>query len=343
MNTHVRDNLRYLKGIDGRTDFESAVAFITDETSTLTGAQNNVVLAAATVIFRWNGASTATFTGLDSGVDGRIVIIVNVATTNLILNDEDALSTAANRFALTGNLTLRADQGVLLCYDSTSSRWRALSPVTPVTVPDGGTGAATLTGILIGAGTGAFTGVVPAASQSVRRNAGDTAYEAFTPAAAVITREGGNTTEATTTSTTVVDLLSATTLTIAAAEPALIVVDTRRINVGGFVASYGLKLNTTDVITTRGSSAYGFSARGGSDLQGLIACVIGARVTSYLRSAARMASHQGDVTNDGEALNVATANMPTAEVTDVVIEGVTNNAGDTTAADELHVYSLAAS
>ena len=124
MNTHVRDNLRYLKGIDGRTDFESAVAFITDETSTLTGSNNNVVLAANTVIFRWNGASTATFTGLDSGVDGRIVAIVNVASTNLVLNDEDALSTAANRFALTGNLTLRPDQGVLLVYDSTSSRWR---------------------------------------------------------------------------------------------------------------------------------------------------------------------------------------------------------------------------
>ena len=136
MNTELRDNLRYLKGLDGRTDLESAVAFITDETSTLTGTQNNVVLAANTVMFRWNGASTATFTGLDSGVAGRIVVIVNVATVNLVLNDEDAGSLAANRFALTGNLTLRPDQGVLLEYDSTSSRWRVGASGGPIDASD---------------------------------------------------------------------------------------------------------------------------------------------------------------------------------------------------------------
>ena len=176
MNTHVRDNLRYLKGIDGRTDFESAVAYINDETSTLTGAQNNVVLAANTVIFRWNGASTATFTGLDSGVDGRIVAIVNVSTVNLILNDEDALSTAANRFALTGNLTLRPDQGVFLVYDSTSSRWRVSASGGPVDASDIltgtiatarlGSGSASATTFLRGDQTWDLPGGISAATQA---------------------------------------------------------------------------------------------------------------------------------------------------------------------------------
>ncbi len=52
---------------------------------------------------------------------------------------------------------------------------------TDVAVADGGSGASTLTGILIGNGTSAFTGVTLGASQSIRRNSGDSAYEAFTP------------------------------------------------------------------------------------------------------------------------------------------------------------------
>jgi hypothetical protein len=43
----------------------------------------------------------------------------------------------------------------------------------------GGSGASTLTGVLIGNGTSAFTGVAGTASQLLRRNAGNTAYEFF--------------------------------------------------------------------------------------------------------------------------------------------------------------------
>ncbi len=49
-----------------------------------------------------------------------------------------------------------------------------------VGVANGGTGAATLTGVLIGNGTSAITGVTGTASQLLRRNAGNTAYEFFT-------------------------------------------------------------------------------------------------------------------------------------------------------------------
>jgi hypothetical protein len=47
-------------------------------------------------------------------------------------------------------------------------------------VAQGGTGAATLTGVLIGNGTSAVTAVAGTASQLLRRNAGNTAYEFFT-------------------------------------------------------------------------------------------------------------------------------------------------------------------
>jgi hypothetical protein len=48
-------------------------------------------------------------------------------------------------------------------------------------VDRGGTGAATLTGVLIGNGTSAITAVIGTADQLLRRNAGNTAYEFFTP------------------------------------------------------------------------------------------------------------------------------------------------------------------
>ena len=48
-------------------------------------------------------------------------------------------------------------------------------------VDRGGTGAATLTGVLIGNGTSAVSGVVGTADQLLRRNAANTAYEFFTP------------------------------------------------------------------------------------------------------------------------------------------------------------------
>jgi hypothetical protein len=51
-----------------------------------------------------------------------------------------------------------------------------------VTVAQGGTGATTLTGILVGNGTSAVTAIMGTANQLLRRNAGDTAYEFFTPA-----------------------------------------------------------------------------------------------------------------------------------------------------------------
>jgi hypothetical protein len=46
-------------------------------------------------------------------------------------------------------------------------------------VSRGGSGASTLTGVLIGNGTSAFTGVAGTASQLLRRNSGNTAYEFF--------------------------------------------------------------------------------------------------------------------------------------------------------------------
>lgn len=54
----------------------------------------------------------------------KTVLVHNVGSFNIVLKDESASSTAANRFALNGDATISADQSVLLWYDATSSRWR---------------------------------------------------------------------------------------------------------------------------------------------------------------------------------------------------------------------------
>jgi hypothetical protein len=56
------------------------------------------------------------------------VTILNVGSNPIVLkNDDGSSSTAANRFALTGDLTLAAKQSAMLMYDSTASRWRQIA------------------------------------------------------------------------------------------------------------------------------------------------------------------------------------------------------------------------
>jgi len=87
---------------------------------------NPTGLSGATTL-RLNSDASRNITGLQGGADGRIIVIHNTGSNNVVLKDESASSTAAYRFALTGDITLATDQAVVLQYDSTSSRWRAIS------------------------------------------------------------------------------------------------------------------------------------------------------------------------------------------------------------------------
>lgn len=63
-------------------------------------------------------------TGLAGGAAGRVILLHNVGANALVLKDESASSSAANRFALAADLTLAQDESAVLQYDGTSSRWR---------------------------------------------------------------------------------------------------------------------------------------------------------------------------------------------------------------------------
>lgn len=94
--------------------------------TTLAANQNNYTptgISTAAVV-RLSASVAVDITGLVSSTSGRIIALCNVGSFNITLKDESASSTAANRFALTGDIVLTPDSGVVLQYDATSIRWR---------------------------------------------------------------------------------------------------------------------------------------------------------------------------------------------------------------------------
>lgn len=79
-------------------------------------------------------------TGLQGGVDGRVVVFDYIGNTKLTLpKDDGATSTAANRFDFPADISLTPKTSLTIKYDGTASRWKAVArPVAgrvPVWVP----------------------------------------------------------------------------------------------------------------------------------------------------------------------------------------------------------------
>ena len=111
-------------------DVNGAVAFSNDISPASIGAsQNNYAPTghATAAVMRLTASGAFNITGLAGGVDGRIVTLMNIGSSTITLTNEDAASTAANRFALGASLAIAASKSVVLIYDSTSSRWREFS------------------------------------------------------------------------------------------------------------------------------------------------------------------------------------------------------------------------
>jgi hypothetical protein len=64
--------------------------------------------------------------GLAGGTPGRLITLFNIAGGALTINDEDAGSAAANRFALTGAIVIPTDGSATFLYDGVSLRWRCI-------------------------------------------------------------------------------------------------------------------------------------------------------------------------------------------------------------------------
>lgn len=86
--------------------------------------QNDYAVSSSAVRIRLSSDASRTITGIAGGTTGRLLIISNVGSFNIVFNNEDAASVVGNRFALTRNITLFPNETIYLLYDVTATRWR---------------------------------------------------------------------------------------------------------------------------------------------------------------------------------------------------------------------------
>lgn len=129
-----------------------------------------------------------TIYGAASGIATRLA--GNTTTTRRFLMSQGSGTISA---APIWDAVTKTDVGLSSVENTALSTWAGTANITTVgtiatgtwnattiAVNRGGTGATTLTGVVIGSGTSAFTAVAGTASQLLRRNIGNTAYEFFT-------------------------------------------------------------------------------------------------------------------------------------------------------------------
>lgn len=78
-------------------------------------------------VFRLSCDAVRSLTGFAGGQAGIVRLLINIGSFNLLLKDQDSASSAGNRFALAGDVTLAPNRTVLLWYDGVSSRWRQIA------------------------------------------------------------------------------------------------------------------------------------------------------------------------------------------------------------------------
>jgi hypothetical protein len=155
--------------LTGTVDVQQALTLSGDITPTQLAANTDnwapTGFSTASVI-RASTDTSRNLTGIAGGSDGRVIVLMNVGSFNLVLKDS-ATSTAANQFAIGADITLTPKQACTLTYDATSSRWRitgapALAGAGSGTVTSVATGGLATGGTITAAGTVTVT----AATQS---------------------------------------------------------------------------------------------------------------------------------------------------------------------------------
>lgn len=163
--------------------------------STISGIPLGTNLANLTFSSSGNGdAAASTYNGGTARIISYNSIGAQPLATNLtslagltFASTSFVKMTAAGTFALDTNTYLTATTGVTsISFVNTgltpnAATSGAITVAGTLNVATGGTGANTLTGVVIGNGTGAMTATSGTGGQLLRRNAGNTGYEFFTP------------------------------------------------------------------------------------------------------------------------------------------------------------------
>lgn len=113
--------------LTGTKTFDASLALTADSPSQITADQDNYTLGAR-VVQRLSTDASRTLTGILASANA-LKILYNIGSNDLVVKHEGTGSSAANRvLTQTGaDVTLTADQAMLIWYDSVSSRWRQVN------------------------------------------------------------------------------------------------------------------------------------------------------------------------------------------------------------------------
>jgi hypothetical protein len=137
--------------VDGLFNISGAVKYSTQSApSQITSIQNDYnpssVNCATSTTLLINSDAARDITGLAGGVAGCEMRLVNNGAFTITLKEQNASSTAANRFNTGGDIALVSNAGVTLVYDGFANRWRNTGIITA------GAGSGTVTSVTPGAG-----------------------------------------------------------------------------------------------------------------------------------------------------------------------------------------------
>lgn len=122
----------------GNLTVQKQVFLLGSISDSLTANQNNYAPTGFVnaAVVRISTDASRNITGLAGGVTGRIISLVNTGAFNLVLKNQSASSTAANRFAFDADRTILPGGGIWIWYDVTASRWQALDAAPISSIPD---------------------------------------------------------------------------------------------------------------------------------------------------------------------------------------------------------------
>ena len=143
--------------------------------------------AGAVDVIRIDTDASRNFTGFGFAAAYKTILVVNAGSNPAVFKNEDASSTAANRFAFGADLTLASKQAVMMWYDPTSLRWRL--------VGGAGGSSGTVENLLLNSNFGQWTRrATPTSAVSMTNdayNAPDCWYSLVQGAGATIARDTG--------------------------------------------------------------------------------------------------------------------------------------------------------
>lgn len=115
----------------GDVTFNGSISFGAAVTVNINANTNNLIIPnlGSSLLVRLNFTGNYSLTGIvpNDINKGQWIIVNNVGTGSGIFKDNDAGSTAQNRFIIGANKTVQTDEGLAFVYDTVDQRWRSFA------------------------------------------------------------------------------------------------------------------------------------------------------------------------------------------------------------------------